>query len=74
MATKKVAYVNRFTGEVKITTRGGGKHLNEDWGKVQFVKNQEGEPVMRIELEGATADISAVETQEVEPDVVGNAE
>jgi hypothetical protein len=75
MATKKIPYVNRFTGDVKIVTRGGAKKLSEDWSRVEFTKNEAGVDVMRIQLEGATVDVSENETQqEVNPDGIGSAE
>lgn len=58
MAKKKIPYVNRFTGDVKIVTKQSAKHLNEDYSPIKFVKNQEGIPVMRLELNGATVDVS----------------
>lgn len=65
MAAKKIPYINRFTGEVIITTKQGGKRLSEDWEKPEFTENDKGERVMRIHLEGATVDISENETTEV---------
>lgn len=65
MAAKKIPYINRFTGEVLITTKQGAKRLNEDWEKPQFIENDKGERVMRIHLEGATVDISENKPKEV---------
>lgn len=64
MATKKLAYVNRFTGDIQIVTRGSAKKLSEDYSRVEFVKNEDGKPVMRFELEGATVDVSENEQAE----------
>lgn len=70
MATKKIPFVNKFTGDVVIVTRGGAKRLNEDWEKVEFTTNEEGKPVMRLQLNGATVDISENEpVSEVVEDV-----
>ena len=74
MATKKIPYVQRFTGEVKIVTRAGAKKLNEDWSEVKFLNNEHGKPVMRLELNGATVDVSENNEQEVVSDGNGNAE
>lgn len=35
-----------------------GKKLNEDWSKIQFIKNEQGKQVMRLQLEGATVDVA----------------
>lgn len=75
MTKKKVAFVNRFTGEVKITSKQGGKKLTEDFSEVKFVKNQDNKPVMRFELEGATVDIlENDEPAEVAPDGIRSTE
>lgn len=65
MASKKIPYVNRFNGDVRIVTKKGAKKLSEDYSEVKFVKNEEGKPVMRLQLEGATVDVSENETSEV---------
>jgi hypothetical protein len=65
MPAKKIPYVHRFTGDVKILTKQEGKKLSEDWSRVEFVKNDEGVQVMRIQLNGATVDVSENETKEV---------
>ncbi len=58
MATKKIPYVNRHTGAVLVVSKQHGKKLNEDWSRVEFIKNEEGKQVMRIQLEGATVDVA----------------
>ena len=69
MATKKYPYENRFTGEVLVVSKQHGKKLNEDWSRVEFVKNEQGKQVMRIQLEGATVDVAENEEPiEVAPD------
>lgn len=69
MTKKKIAFVNRFTGEVKITSKQGAKKLSEDYSEVKFVKNEDNKPVMRFELEGATVDVSENEERtEAKPD------
>lgn len=58
MATNKIPYINKYTGEVLIGTKQSGKKLNDDWEKVEFTKNEKGERVMRLHLNGATVDVS----------------
>lgn len=63
MVKKLTPYINRFTGDVKIVNKSGAKKLGEEYGEVKFIKNEQGEPIMRFELEGATVDISESEAQ-----------
>lgn len=65
-------YVNKFTGDVKFLSKSQGKHLSEDWGKVELITNDKGERGMRVQLNGATADILEVEPTEVKPDGIKN--
>jgi hypothetical protein len=58
MAARKIPYVNKFNGNVLVVTKQEAKKLNEDWERVEFTVNQEGERVMRIHLNGATVDVS----------------
>lgn len=75
MATKKIPYVNRFTGDVLVVSKQHGKKLGEDWSRVQFVKNEQGKQVMRIQLEGATVDVAENEQPiEVAPDGIRSPE
>lgn len=71
MAARKIPFVHRFTGNVKIVTKQGAKKLNEDWSEVTFVKNEQGKPVMRLELNGATVDVSENEQEKVAKDGIG---
>lgn len=61
MATKKIPYINRFNGNIVVVSKQHAKKLNEDWSEVKFIKNKQGERVMRMELHGATVDVSEVE-------------
>lgn len=65
--TKSKLYLfnNRFTGDIKRLTKSAGKKLSEDWSRIRIVTNDKGERVMRMELNGATVDISENETPEV---------
>ena len=61
-------YNNRFTGEVLRLTKGQGKKLSEDWSRVKPVINDQGERVLRMQMEGATIDISENKPAEVKTD------
>lgn len=56
--SKRYIYNHRFTGEMRVLTKGQAKQLNEDWSKVQPAVNEKGERVLRVQMEGATIDIS----------------
>ena len=58
MAARKIPYIHRFSGDVRIVTKQSAKKLNEDWSPAEFTKNDLGQDVMRIELNGATVEIS----------------
>ena len=58
MATKRIPYLNKFSGQVVVVTKQHAKKLNEDWSEIRFVTNEAGNPVMRLELAGATVDVS----------------
>lgn len=65
MPAKKIPYVNRFNGDIKIVTKQSAKRLSEDYSPAEFVKNKEGVDVMRIQLANATVDISENGEREV---------
>ncbi len=56
--SKPLLYINRFTGNIIQVSMFQVATLNEDWSRIKFVKNKYGERVMRVELNGATVDIS----------------
>lgn len=66
MAKKLIPYVNRFTGDVKIVSKQGAKKLSEDFSRVEFVQNEQGKQVMRIQLEGATVDVAENEVEQTD--------
>lgn len=79
MSNKLFAYINKFTGDIKMLTKSEGKKLNEDWGQGKMAKNEKGESVYRfhiatpvVDANGKThqgvavVDISEVETTEVD--------
>ncbi len=63
MATKRIPYLNKFSGQVVVVTKQHAKKLNEDWSEIRFVTNEAGNPVMRLELSGATVDVSENDQQ-----------
>lgn len=77
MPKKKIPYINRFTGDVKIASKQEAKKLSEDWSKPRMAKNEKGEDVFRFEIDGgngviATVDISESGEQEVDLDGNGS--
>lgn len=71
MSKRQTLYVHRFNGSIVTATKSQAKRLPEEYEQVEFVDNEAGEPVMRLQLNGATVDISENGTQEVA--VNGNA-
>lgn len=63
--SKLIPYINRFNGDVKIVTKSQSRNLSEDYSKVEFIKNEKGERVMRLQLANATVDVLESETKEV---------
>jgi hypothetical protein len=56
---KVYLYNHRFTGDVVPMTKAEArKKLNEDWSRIKPVTNDKGERVLRMQLNGATVDIS----------------
>lgn len=56
---KPLIYVHETTGDIqfaknKLTAR----KLSKEYKRVEFVKNEAGERVMRLHLKGATVDVS----------------
>ncbi len=66
MPAKKLAYINKFTGDIRVVTKQSAKKLTEDYTEAEFTKNKEGEDVMRLHMHGATVDISENGEREVE--------
>lgn len=62
---KPIPYVHRFTGDIQVVTKSQAKHLSEDYSEVEFTTNEDGVRVMRLQLNGATVDVSEIK-QEVE--------
>ena len=58
MKQRQRPYVHQINGNVVLATKSQAKKLPPEYKKVEFVKNDQGERVMRIRLANATADIS----------------
>lgn len=58
---KPTLFYNEKTGGVVATSKKAGRLLGPEYQPIKFVKNQEGVPVMRFSLQGATVDI--IETE-----------
>jgi hypothetical protein len=50
MATKKIPYINRFTGDLAVVSPQRAKKLSEDWMQPKVVINDKGESVYRFEV------------------------
>jgi len=72
MPAKKIPYVHKISGDVKIVTRQSAKRLSDDYEQVEFVKNNEGKQVMRLQLANAVVDISENELQPEAEDGIGS--
>lgn len=79
MAKKIFAYINKFTGDIKMLPKTEGNKLNEDWGMGKMATNEQGEKVYRFHIATpvvdkngkthagvAVVDISEVQTKEVD--------
>ena len=72
MPAKKIPFIHKISGDVKIVTRQSAKRLSEDYEEVEFVKNGEGKRVMRLQLANAVVDISANEPAPEVEDGIGS--
>lgn len=78
MAKKIFAFINKFTGDIKMLTKSEGKKLNEDWAMGKMATNEQGEKVYRfhiatpvVDKNGKThAGVAVVDISEVETEVV----
>ena len=57
MPKKIYIYCHKDTGNIKTVTKQQAKLLPPEYKRVQFVKNDKGEDVMRFQMEGATVDV-----------------
>lgn len=51
-------YIHQLTGQLKSLCKSEAKKLGDGWTQIEHTKNEEGVPVMRLHLKGATVDIS----------------
>lgn len=75
MTKKKDLYFHQPTGQIMEATKAEAKKLNKDWHKMQFVKNEKGQDVMRFtftDSRGVTATVDVRENEQ-EDEVDGNA-
>lgn len=64
--SKQRLYVHQDTGDVvSVANKAQARQLPEAYKKIEFVKNQEGKPVMRLRLRNATVDVSENGEREV---------
>jgi hypothetical protein len=71
---KPTLYVHETTGDIVTATKSQAKYLPDEYKKVEFTKNDEGTPVMRLRLKNATVDVSDNGSREVVSDGDGSAE
>lgn len=59
MAKKQIVYMHKTSGDIKICrTELEGQLLGKEWAKIQFVKNDKGQAVMRVNFGAFTMDVS----------------
>lgn len=64
MAKKQIVFMNKHNGDIKIVrTKLEGQLLGKDWTQIQWVKNSEGKPVMRVDFGDFVTDISENEVK-----------
>lgn len=66
MTKKKDLYFHQPTGQIMEVTKANAKKLNDDWKKMQFVKNDKGQDVMRFtftDSRGVTATVDVRENE-----------
>lgn len=68
MAKKQIVFMNKITGNIKVCrTKLEGQILGKDWVQIEFVKNDKGEPVMRVNFGPFIVDILENGEREVTP-------
>lgn len=70
---KLKVYMHQPTGSIMRLTKKQAQRLNSDWSEVQFVKNEQGERVMRFtfEQDGVTATVDVQPNGEKEVTING---
>jgi len=74
MTKKTHLYFHKPTGNITTATKKQAAILGDEWEQIQFVKNQEGERVMRFKFNGVTVDVQENNPQEVVSDGNGKPE
>lgn len=73
MPKKKIIFMHKETGDIKFCrTKLEGQLLGKQWSQMQFVKNEKGEDVMRVNFGTFTMDVSPNGTREVVTNGNGN--
>lgn len=70
MKKKQKLYMHQPTGNIMYATDKQAEKLDSDWHVVQFVKNEQGESVMRftfVDPSGVTATVDVQPSNEVQP-------
>lgn len=62
---KKRIFMHETTGSIKFVDKKDVSKLSGEWKRVQFVNNDKGEPVMRVNFGQFTMDVSENGTREV---------
>lgn len=68
MAKAQQIYMHKATGNIRFTNKSDGKKLGDEWTKVEFVTNKDGERVMRFKFDNFTIDVQPNGTREVVAD------
>lgn len=69
MKRKTTLYFHQPTGQIMEATKSEAKKLDKDWHKMQFVKNDKGQDVMRftfVDARGVTATVDVRENESEE--------
>lgn len=75
MSRKTRLYVHETTGDVvSVANKSQERRLPSEYKKVEFTKNDEGTPVMRLRLKNATVDVLDNGEREVVVDGNGSPE
>jgi hypothetical protein len=75
MANKKELYFNQRTGNIARLTKSQAKRFSDEWHKVLFVKDENGEDVMRFTFtdpSGARATVTVSDNGQQEVNIDGS--
>lgn len=66
MTTPQIVFMNKATGNIKICrTELEGELLGKEWTRIEFMKNANGDRVMRFKFDQFTIDVLPNGEQEV---------